>query len=142
LRLSAGLCAISLLLAPLAGRSALELRAEQAVFNERLNPPDVRVDDKAVVTVDRDPFAAPLQHPDAIAVTPAPVSSGVPALPSTIEVRAVITGQMPHALIEEAGRTRVVQPGDSVAGASVVSIDAAGIRLNNGVLLAMPQVNQ
>lgn len=142
LRLSAVLCAISLLLAPLAGRSALELRAERAIFTERLNPPDLHVDDKKFVAVNRDPFAAPVQHSEPVVATPPASSTSGPLVASTIGVLAIVSGREERALVDEGGRARVVQPGDTIAGARILSIDAVGIHLDNGVLLAMPQVTQ
>src|SRR5579864_4440369 len=57
LNVSALLCAIPILLAPIAGRSSFELASEQAAFNERFAPPAPPDDPSArPMPVSRDPF--------------------------------------------------------------------------------------
>lgn len=70
LNVSALLCAIPVLLAPIAGRSSFELASEEAAFNQRFAPPAPSVDPAArPMPVSRDPFV-----PDRLITLPAPAA--------------------------------------------------------------------
>ncbi len=163
LAFSAMLCAIPVLLTPLAGRSSFELASEQAAFNARFSAPQLPSAWKdSPIAVERDPFiaqtgnAADATSPrlDVIgmqvvqgqpmgyaapangvvsAVPVADVTYGVPA------VRAIATGVSPHALIEENSHARIVGIGDIVAGSPIVAIAAGAIRLKNGAVFTLTQ---
>lgn len=146
--MAAALCTTSVALAPLAGRSSFELTRERALYAERFSSPALPASTKrAAISRVRDPFVA-----DAVPIAQGgmplggavlnPVSGmrvvqgastgfplGVPI------VRAIVSGDTPHALVEDGGRVRVVGVGDALAGSLVASIDRQGIRLGNGVRL-------
>jgi hypothetical protein len=93
-----------------------------------------------------DPFAPRVAADTTIAlqrIGPLPVNSGagfVPfdvhaASPSTL--MAVVLGPHPAAVISALGDTRVVALGDPVGGATVVSIDAAGVTLSDARRLSL-----
>ena len=52
-------------------------------------------------------------------------------------VTAVITGPQPFALVDESGTTRVLTVGDRIDGDRIVGIDANGVRLAGGRVLAV-----
>jgi hypothetical protein len=145
---AAALCATSLALAPLAGRSSFELTRERALYAERISSPQPPASPKrAAISRVRDPFvadAAPIAQGGmplgGAVVNPVSgmrvvqgASTGFP-LGAPI-VRAIVSGDSPRALVEDGGRVRVVGVGDVLAGSPVVSIDRQGIRLGNGVRL-------
>lgn len=155
LQISAALCATSLLLVPLAGRSAFEVQAERQTFDRRFAGTDAPVKLKEpALAVSRDPFEAgdggarrPVLESGA-AVTSGIVgmhvvrgeSTGIALPPSEgIVVRAIVSGAAPRALVESGGATRIVAPGDALAGSTVLSIGRAGIRLKSGVTLSIAE---
>jgi hypothetical protein len=120
----------------------------------------------------RDPFAggdAPVVRPDAplphgpIAM---PMIAPLPQIPAALHalppnagaadatfpfatgthtgatVTAVITGAHPFALVDEGGTTRVLTVGDRLGGESIVAIDANGVRLSGGTLLAVARASE
>jgi|SRR5665213_2144153 len=115
----------------------------------------------AVVLPRRDPFAGGLANVRAnaapaprqpatlepvtripAALVPLPPNAGAGSAPfpfggETVRVRAVVTGTRPFALVEEAGRTRLVTLRDTVAGDTVAAIGAAGVRLTHGRTLGV-----
>ena len=123
LRASAGLCAVSLMLAPMAGRTSLGLRAERQAFDRRVTEPPVLVRKSVRISLLRDPFRPQTE--------PAARQS---AIVSTPLVRAVVTGRDTAALVEEAGTTRIVRAGDTVGGQLVTSIDAGGVHFESGAV--------
>lgn len=155
LHVSAALCATSLLLVPLAGRSAFEVRAERQTFDQRFAGPDAPVRFKEpALAVSRDPFEAD----QAVARRPllesgTSFSSGIVgmhvvrgestgiALPpgGGIVVRAIVSGAAPRALVEAGGATRIVAPGEALAGSTVLSIGTSGIRLKSGATLSIAE---
>lgn len=131
LTVAAVACSIAACLLPVAGESALQIHTAQQTFDARLGsaalpaPPDDPLPA-------RDPFA-----PDSVQSAPV----GRKAAPVLVAVRAVIAGSDARALIEEAGRMRIVQIGDRVAASTVRAITARGITLADGTavqLEAMP----
>jgi hypothetical protein len=114
---AAASCAVSCCLLPLCARPSLQdlndrdaLRLHAAFpaaqTIARSSPPEVR----------RDPFVAEEVR--------ASVRAGV--------VRAVITGAVPRALLDDGTTTRVVGLGDSVDGLQIVTIDPQGLLLSDG----------
>ncbi len=114
----------------------------------------------------RDPFAGPPDPPASRPPAPVPAAiptlPPLPAFPGAIgplppnagalggplpagghgaaagaRVTAVVTGPHPYALIEDSSGTRVVAPGDTVAGERVTAIDAAGVHLTHGAALSV-----
>ncbi len=130
LHASIALCAVALLLSPLAARSARELPSESsASFTiASVTPPPAETPFPKIY-VERDPFAAP----------PEMVSSSR-AEQSHVIVRAVASGAKASALIEEDGQTRLVSIGDRVDSSSVTSIDTGGIVLANGARVRLEEV--
>lgn len=162
---SALFCAIPLCLAPLAGRSSFELASEQAAFNARFSAPQLQnVWKDKPVAVARDPFVpeastahggnepAPggsivgmqvTQGASMGFVLPAnrgaagtPLASAASGVPT---VTAVVTGPSPRALIDDGEHVRVVGIGDMLGGSRVRAIDGSGVRLQNGMLLALTE---
>ncbi len=167
--LSATLCAVPIVLSPLAGRSSFEIPDERVAFDERVSVPSVApARYPGPVTITRDPFvpdAPPVQTaPLALLVPPPsgvvgmPVVQGQPigfALPpnrgaggSPLEdasfgapvVRAIVRGASTRALVEDGTGSHVVGIGDVVAGSPVVWIGSSAIRLKNGSILSLTQV--
>lgn len=144
---SAVLCAFALGLAPLAGRSSLELAHERTAFAARLSSPAVDSGWKQrPVEVTRDPFvaeSAPLgaQNPVDAGIAGTHVTQGAPTgyvVPGAAPVvTAVAIGTSPLALVDDGTHVRVVKVGDDVAGSRVTAIDNAGVRLQNGARLAL-----
>lgn len=133
---SAAICAVPMMLAPIAARSSFQLAREQSAFTARFNLPAVPAPWKtAAVNVSRDPFIPERPYVSASdGVRETPPAAGGFASPA---VRAVVTGPSPHALVDENGNVRVVSVGDLVAGSQVLAIDRTGIRLKNGTVLAL-----
>jgi len=131
------------------------LRAPERPSQATVPPPAQR--DVAVAPA-RDPFAAP----EAAAEPPPPAAPAMqraePALPAipalmgalppndgafgaappqfAVRVAAVVTGPHPYALVDEGERTRLVAPGDTLGGIPIVAIDARGVRLRTGTIVA------
>lgn len=120
------LCALALCLLPVAGESALQIHTDQRTFDTRFAGTAVTpAPDESLPA--RDPF-----EPD-IAQLPAAVQ-----LPKeTVAVHAIVAGSDPRALIEEAGRMRIVQVGDSVRSSTVRAITADGLMLADGSKLRL-----
>jgi len=123
LRFSAGLCAASLLLAPLAGRTSLGLRSERQAFDRRITAPPSVVRKPARISLLRDPF-----RPQTESAADSRTTLSMPV------VRAVVTGRDAAALVEDAGTTRIVRTGDTVGGQVVTSIDAGGVHFEKGAV--------
>jgi hypothetical protein len=131
-------CAVPIVLMPIAGRSSFELAREQAAFNARFNAPVVPARWKtADVRISRDPFVpehSVLPHEDE---QTASVTSTANAAFEAAVVRAVVTAPARRALVDENGSVRIVAVGDSVAGSPVVAIERSGIRLQSGQVLRL-----
>src|SRR6185437_1494457 len=147
---SAVLCAIPLCLAPLAGRSSFEVAGERARFEARFSAPALEVTwHRHSVNVARDPFAVekPVEGGPVTAagVVGVHVTQGqaigytVPGHGGAVRVTAVVTGVSPRALIDEGSGVRIVGVGDTLSGARIVGIDASGVHLQHGTLLALAQ---
>jgi hypothetical protein len=106
----------------------------------------------ALVLPRRDPFAggdASASPPPVAPVAPLPAALGplppnagagsapFPLLAEAAQVRAVITGAQPFALVEEGGATRLVTLGDGVAGDTIAAIGTDGVRLAHGRTIAV-----
>jgi len=108
-------------------------------------PPAAALPPLAFVVPDGDPFVPRAADDSA---TPAPAPPAARALPlaplraAAPIVRAVVTGDHPSALIDDGTATRLVAPGDRVAGASVTAIDATGISLDDGRRIALPAAEE
>jgi hypothetical protein len=136
-------CSVPLLLAPLAGRSAFEVRGERDVLVQRFQEtPLSPVPANASVTIDRDPFIADNPPGDVVGMHVIRGASTGIALPGVPIVRAIVSGTSPRALIDENGHARVVQTGDPIAGSKIVSIRGDGIVLQNGVVLKLVEQEQ
>lgn len=154
-------CAVPLCLAPLAGRTSFELASEKAAFDARFPAPVLQnVWSEKPVEVARDPFvpdipadvsaAVPsgvvgvhVTQGDAVGISvpqssAASQTSGAPAA-GPLLVRAVVTGTSPRALIDDGTRVRMVAVGDEVGGSRVASIGRRGVRLQNGVFVALSE---
>ena len=127
LAISAVLCALGLCLLPVAGESALQIHTAQRTFDARFASA-VPQDSTDGPLPSRDPF-----EPDEVQPQPAAARTAVAA----VAVRAIVAGADPRALIEEAGRMRIVQPGDTVRFSTVRSISAQGIVLGDGTKLML-----
>lgn len=145
------LCAIGLLLAPLAGRSSMPLQAHRITGRQLLDPQTpAQKSSSQSVAIDRDPFAVPpgdVEKPaaaqsGAAGVVGMTVHQGdamgyaVPGrsteLSGSIVVRAIVSGSNPSALVEESGKPRVVQIGDALGGVAISGIDRDGVLLQDG----------
>jgi hypothetical protein len=105
----------------------------------------------------RDPFLPRVDESADGAATPAPSRGRLPELarlaplppnagagpfpfaaatPAT-QLRAVVTGPQPRALIEENGRTRLAGVGDRLAGARISAIDSDSVTLDDGRRLTL-----
>jgi hypothetical protein len=108
-------------------------------------PPAAAPPPLAVVVPDGDPFVP--RAPDDTA-TPAAAAAAAAALPLAPRapdgpiVRAIVTGDRPSALVDDGTATRLVGPGDRVAGATVTGIDANGIALDDGRRIALPAAGE
>ncbi len=156
-RLLAGaavLCAVPMLLIPLAGRSAFEVNDEQFAFVQRFKqlPRDIAAP-KTSVKIARDPFLGDLSGQIPIEtrvggdtrVVGMRVVQGAPMgidVPNAVTVRAIVSGKPPRALVEVSGHVRVVGPGDALAGSMIRRIDRSGVLLQNGVLLMLAEHEQ
>ena len=131
--LSAALCAAPLVLAPIAARPSFGGGKHPAATGARLEMPAMPLMWRpAAVHLTRDPFV------NAAAASPKPAASATPGM-EPVEVRAIVTGTIPRALVESAGLLRIVSAGASLQGSTVVRIDAAGIHLQNGATLAVSE---
>lgn len=131
LRLSAALCAAPLLLAPMAGRTSLGLRAERQAFDRHVTAPPSPVQKAVNISLLRDPFRLETESDQSSRTTP-----------SMPIVRAVVTGRDAAALVEDAGTTRIVRSGDTVGGQVVTSIDAGGVHFRTGAVSAVTEKPQ
>jgi hypothetical protein len=70
---------------------------------------------------------------------PLPANAGAAAggfvAPQQLRVAAVVTGDHPYALVDEAGTTRIVSTGDRIAGATIVDIRSDGVHLVTGEIV-------
>jgi hypothetical protein len=70
------------------------------------------------------------------ALGPLPPNAGAgepfPFAAEPVRVEALITGRHPFALVDDGGATRIVAPGDRLAGETIAAITAGGIRLADG----------
>jgi hypothetical protein len=120
---SALLCAAAASLAPAAARSSFSAITGGAVAGHFALPTPEPARRAAPIVVPRDPF-----------ISPPPVNTvGAGAL----TLRAIVTGEPPRALIEEAGQARIVAPGDEVAGSRVRSIGNGTLQLEDGTQLVL-----
>jgi hypothetical protein len=148
---SAMICAVPVLLAPLAARSEFELPAEKAAFNGHFSVPRLPVIVYSrPVSAARDPFIpdAPASGNRGDASLPFAAGGGiagrrvVQGQPIGFEVpvvRAIVTGLSPRALVEEDRQVRVVGVGDPIDGSRIVAIGANGVLLKNGMVLAVTE---
>lgn len=109
-------CAVAACLLPVAARTSMEIHTAQAEQAERFpsQPPPV----ETAAPGSRDPFV-----PDA--------QAALAARPELI-VHAIIAGADPRALVEDDGRMRVVQVGDSAAGSRITAIARDSVILASG----------
>lgn len=133
LSFSAALCIAPLILAPIAARPSFESAQEHSAPGARLEMPALPLTwTPARVHLKRDPFV------NAAAASPqSPISETAKA--EAVEVRAIVTGTVPRALVESTGGLRIVSAGSSLQGSIVVRIDAAGIHLKNGATLPLSE---
>lgn len=146
---SALCCAVSLCLAPIAGRSSFELAGERAAFNSRFTTPTLQpIWTPKPVSVARDPFMpeAGMQvtqgDPLGFALPPNRGAAGTPLQGGAFEtprVTAVVTGALPRALIDDGTQVRVVAVGDMLAGSRVIAIDQSGVHLQTGAVLSVAE---
>jgi hypothetical protein len=128
-RLSALLCLLSAALAPIAGRSSLELRSdrESNVHFDPVRLPSRRNPTSIVLL--RDPFAGAPR-----AVTGANGERG----PTAIEVRGVIADEhASRAIVDERGQVRLIEAGDLLGAERVTLIDKRGVHLDDGTLVPL-----
>lgn len=121
-------CASSVLLVPLTAAPSFEAVAdvEPPVATFQPAPAPTRLAFPKIA-IERDPFVS-----DATAaVVGGALPDGQPA------VRAVVLGLTPKALVEIAGRSRIVGIGDRLGDTLILGIDAAGVRLENGERLPL-----
>lgn len=124
LRAGGALCAVALLLLPLAARSARSLPSDEALKPIEFGSPPPPATPFPHVYVERDPFEAP---PGAWRETEGSRARAI--------VRAVASGARPAALVEEDGRTQLVSIGDRIDGIAVIAIDASGLVFADGTRL-------
>lgn len=145
---SSALCAFSVGLAPLAGRSSLEVARERTIFAARFAVPVLDNDSKMpALRVIRDPFvpesAAPIDAHSDGGAPGTRVTRGTPTgyiVPGAAPlVTAIVTGASPLALVDDGTRVRVVRRGDALAGSTVTAIDERGVRLKSGTRLPLSQ---
>ena len=139
--------------------AGVPLDAQGAARRDPATPaptPAQRAAPLAIVLPRRDPFAGGGAPEPPTARTPAPAAAiplpaalgplppnaGAGPLPfplasETSQVRAVITGAHPFALVEDAGTTRLVTVGDAIAGDTIAAITADGVRLAHGGTIAV-----
>jgi hypothetical protein len=65
-----------------------------------------------------------------------------PGTRTNATVTAVITGPHPLALVDEGGTTRILTVGDRVDGEPIAAINATGIRLSGGQILAVERASE
>jgi hypothetical protein len=119
------LCAVSVTLLPLSGRSAFVpsdmslkgIRGFRALESLPAIPqPQMRFE--------RNPFEQPQ-----------PAVPTVRAAGKNLVVRALVVGDDPEAIVDDHGVVKIVAIGDTLAGWSVKAIDERGVHLSNGVVL-------
>lgn len=158
LRAAIFLCAIALLLAPLAGRSSMVVQENAIAGSPSFEShASIQSHSARTLTIERDPFVAPAADRDQTQIP----SSGVTGVvgmtvrqgdsmgyvvpgrssesPAAVVVRAIVAGSNPSALIEDNGKPRVVQTGDLLDGGRILRIDRAGILLQNGRRLGIDE---
>jgi len=121
LRLSACMCVGTLFLAPLVGRTSIELSAQQAAFDRTFDAAALATDEPApAISINRDPF----DSPETVRTVAAPAASASTVVGMTVRqgepmgytvpnggsavIRAIVSGSHPTALAEESGKPRVV----------------------------------
>lgn len=159
---SVSLCVGSLLLAPLAAKSSLELSAQQELGARDFQLPALTAETPARrnVPLNRDPFSADATRPDggAAKADPAPISNTIvgssvragasigivlppnsgalgaapPPTAGSATVAAIITGDRGRALVYEGERSRIISVGDRLEGRKVTGISSDGIHLDDG----------
>ncbi len=154
-RVCAVLCTTSLLLMPLASSGSAGIDADQVIVARQAVRDAVlhslRPEPEPILL--RDPFVVPAGEfmPAHDAAEPAtagipvgmhvtagtPIASARSRTAFSTRVRAIILGDHPRALVEIGGIPRVVAPGDRIANALVVRVDALGVKLSNGVDLKL-----
>jgi hypothetical protein len=165
---SALCCAISLCLAPLAGRSSFELAGEQAAFDSRFTALALQnVWNQKPVPISRDPFipeassikanlgpqlgagndsivGMQVTQGDPIGFT-LPANRGAEGTPlqdgplGTPRISAIVSGPSPRALVDDGTHVRVLAVGDALAGSRVTAIDESGVHLQSGALLRLAE---
>lgn len=143
---SALLCAVPLCLAPLAGRSSMEIAGERAAFDARFSAPAFdRGRHTGPIEVARDPFVPEVRSTEA---PPPPggivgmhVTQGAPIAAVPV-VTAVVTGASPRALVDDGAQVRIAAVGDALAGSRITAIDASGIYLQNGKFMPLSGRNR
>lgn len=135
LAISAILCTTAMLLVPLAARSSFDLAAQPAAAGIPLHlaaPPPWK--SRPIVLL-RDPFVAEATAKPATGAAAAHLTTS-----DGIRVSGVALGPNARALVEIGGSVRMLGIGDSIAGSSIVSIDASGVRLQSGAFFRLEEV--
>lgn len=132
---AAMLCAVPVLLAPLAGRSSFELREEREAFQRRFAVPHVSANVLPAPVIARDPFVPQASETETVHVAAGTLMKAAHA----VVVRAIVSGPSPRALIEEEGRVRIVAAGDMVRGARVMRIGESAILLSDHAILTLEE---
>ncbi len=147
LRLAAMLLLGSGAILPVTAHESFVARADVAAVNVSLVP--LAVPGPLIFpgySLRRDPFtpnilergaASSLPHSAFDLVLPANAGAGGAEPPGAIVVRAIVIGAHASALVDIGGNVDVLGVGDRVAGARIVSVGAAGIRLDDGTLLPL-----
>lgn len=148
----AGGCALCALACAVAPRDAVAVDFPGRVAGSGPSVAGTVRHDSGPVAIVRDPFVAELRaanapiRADAAQLSPVP---GVPVLPPNngigeplskgggVDVRAIVTGARPAAIVGIGDQTLLVRPGDMLDGKRVERIDAAGITLTGNVRLTL-----
>lgn len=152
LRIAAALCAVPVLLVPIAARSSRSFVSGDSLPSGTFTHAALPIAGPVpAVRIERDPFAGDPPEPSvpASSVTNSTIvgmrvvqgqSTGI-AVPQAAAVRAIATGANgTRALVEEGGETRIVSAGDIIDGSRIVEITAGAVVLSNGVRLQLAQV--
>jgi len=130
------ICAAAVFFGPLAAAPPAEDPGEVTV-REFEGPAPIESPSGQIPALSRDPFAAlpkASQTPGIGAIATGSRSTVV-RTPEPVQVLAVITGERNRALVAEGGNSRIVSPGDALAGTRGRASDAGAVVLAAGTVL-------
>lgn len=135
--IAAFVCAIPVVVAPLAGRSARQLMPNSAAASDSFKLRSVRTPaPRAYVRITRDPFV-PDKPINARGSAPPNAPGNLAQRCTEPIVRGVAIGQRAQAIVACGGRIELISAGDRLNGSQVINITSSGVVLSGGTVLPL-----